>query len=92
MSNPAGKSLKAMARDVREGYLAVNPLFLRAFADEELKGLHAELERCLTDIRAEKFPHRDAGAIRARSVRLQRLYGASMVLRNFARARKIILV
>ena len=91
MANPGGKGLKAIARDVREGYLSVNPLFLKAFTEEDLKGLHAEFEKCLAEIRAEKFPHGDTGAIRARSLRLQRLHGASMVLRNFARAKKIIL-
>ncbi len=92
MANPRGKSLKSIARDVRDGYSAVNPLFLKAFGDDDLKGLHAELEKCLAEIRAEKFPHKDPAAIRERNLGLQRLYGASMVLRNFARAKRIIIV
>ncbi|MDA8326847.1 MAG: hypothetical protein M0033_11600 [Nitrospiraceae bacterium] len=92
MANPRGKSLKSVAHDVREGFVTVNPLFLRPFEVEDLKGLHAEIEKCLTEVRAEKFPHGDMEAIRTRNLRLQRLYGASMILRNFARAKRIILV
>ena len=92
MPNPKGKSFKSIARDVREGFTTVNPLFLKLFEKEGLKEFHSELEKCLSEIRAEKFPHGDMEAIRIRNLRLQRLYGANMVVRNFARARRIILI
>ncbi len=72
--------------------MTVNPLFLKAFETEDLKGLYNELEKCLSEIRGEKFPHGDMESIRTRNLRLQRLYGASMIVRNFARAKRIILV
>ncbi|MDA8091663.1 MAG: hypothetical protein M0Z61_15770 [Nitrospiraceae bacterium] len=92
MGNPRGKSFKATARDVSEGYATVNPIFLKPFEAEDLKGLYSELQKCLSEIRAEQFPHGRIEAIRIRNLRLQRLYGASMVMRNYARAKRIIIL
>ncbi len=91
MGSPRGKSLKSIARDISEGYTSVNPIFLKPFEIEDLKDLYTELEKCLSEIRAEKFPHGQIEAIRVRNLRLQRLYGAAMVIRNFARARRVII-
>jgi hypothetical protein len=49
------------------------------------------LTKVQIEIRAEKFPQGDVQAIRWRNTRLQRLNSASIILRNFARERKIIL-
>ncbi len=91
MGSPRGKSFKSIAQDISEGYATVNPIFLKPFETEDLKGLYAELEKCLTAIRSEKFPHGQIEAIRKRNLMLQRLYGAAMVIRNFARAKRIII-
>jgi len=87
-----GKSLKAIAYDIAEGYVVVNPLFLKPLDNESLKGLHKELSMVQVVIRSEKFPTGDIQAIRGRNTRLQRLNAALMILRNFARERKIILI
>ena len=92
MPNVRGKSLKAIARDISEGYVTVNPIFLKPFDPETLKGLHHEVMKTQTEIRAEKFPFNDVEEIRWRNLRLQRLHSASMVIRNFARERKLTLV
>ncbi len=89
MANVRGKSLKAIIRDIAEGYVAVNPLFLKSFDGETLKDFYGEISRIQNEIRAEKFPHNDIMAIRARNLKLQRLFGATMVIRNFARERRI---
>ncbi len=91
MGNPRGKSFKSTAMDISEGYASVNPIFLKPFETEDLKGLYAELEKCLSEIRAAKFPHGQAEAIRTRNLKMQRLYGAAMVIRNFARAKRVII-
>ena len=44
------------------------------------------------ELRAERFPANDVKAIRMRNLRLQRLYSAQMVIRNFARERRLPLV
>ena len=87
-----GKSLKAIAYDIAEGYVVVNPLFLKPLEEESLRGLHHEIVKIQVEIRGEKFPQGDTRAIRWRNTRLQRLNSASMILKNFARERRIIIV
>lgn len=87
-----GKSHKAIAYDISEGYLTVNPIFLKSLDDESLKGLYNEIRRGQSDIRSEKFPHNDPQLIRWRNMRLQRLHQALIIIKNFARERKVILV
>jgi hypothetical protein len=86
-----GKSLKAITFDVAEGYVVVNPIFLKPLDNDSLKGLYQELMKTQTEIRGEKFPHGDTQAIRWRNTKLQRLYSALMIIKTFARERKIIL-
>ncbi|MBI4691229.1 MAG: hypothetical protein HY754_13345 [Nitrospirae bacterium] len=87
-----GKSLKAVAYDIAEGYIAVNPLFLKPLDVESLTGLYHELLKFQVTIRGEKISYNDMDAVRWRNVRLQRLHSASMILKNFARERRIIIV
>jgi hypothetical protein len=87
-----GKSLKAIAYDIAEGYVVVNPLFLKPLDAESLKGLYHEMVKAQVEIRGEKFPQGDARAIRWRNTKLQRLNSASMILKNFARERRIIII
>lgn len=87
-----GKSLKATAYDIAEGYVVVNPLFLKPLDDESLKGLYQEIMKAQVEIRGDKFPHGDTQAIRWRNTRLQRLNSALMILRNFAREKRVILI
>jgi hypothetical protein len=92
MPSVRGKSLKALLRDVAEGYVAVNPLFLKSFPPEALRDFYQELMKVQIEVRGEKFPAHDVNAIRYRNVRLQRLYSAGMILKNYARERRISLV
>jgi hypothetical protein len=87
-----GKSLKAVAYDISEGYITVNPIFLKSLDDEALKGLYNEAIKAQSEIRAEKFPHNDTQSIRWRNMRLQRLHQAFIIIKNFARERKILIV
>lgn len=87
-----GKSLKAITFDIAEGYVVVNPLFLKPLDNASLTGLYHEIMKTQTVIRSEKFPHSDAKAIRWRNTKLTRLHAASMIIKNFARERRIIIV
>jgi hypothetical protein len=89
MPNVRGKSLKALIRDVAEGYVAVNPLFLKPFDSETLRDFYHEISKVQVEIRSERFPTGDVNAIRERNVKLQRLYSATMVIRNYLRERRI---
>lgn len=92
MPSIRGKSIKATAQDVSEGYVSVNPLFLKSFDSETLKEIYSEIMQVQTEIRADRFPHNDTAAIRWRNTRLQRLHSAAMIIRNFARDRKIRII
>lgn len=92
MPNIRGKSLKAIARDISDGYVTVNPLFLKPFDSENLKELYHEVMKTQAEIRGEKFPFNDVQAIRWRNMQLQRLHTASIIIKNFARDKRIQLV
>lgn len=86
-----GKGLKAVVRDVAEGYVTVNPIFLKSFDTQTLKAFYGEMSKVQVEIRSEKFPTHDIAAIRRRNIRLQRIYSAVMIVRHFAKERKIAL-
>jgi hypothetical protein len=92
MPNVKGKSLKALTLDIAEGYTTVNPIFLKLFEPEQLKEIYKEISITQNDIRAGRFPTNDLTAIRMRNLKLQRLFSASMIIRNFAKERRILLV
>lgn len=87
-----GKSFKAMASDIAEGYAIVNPLFLKPLDAETLKDLFQEILKFEVGIRGEKFPQQDTQAIRMRNMRLQRLHSTKVIIKNFARERRIIII
>lgn len=92
MSNVRGKSLKTIAYDVSDGYTTVNPLFLKPFEPETLKELYHMLLKTQAEIRGEHFPHSDVQAIRMRNLRLQRLHIAAVIIKAFARDKRIVLI
>jgi hypothetical protein len=83
-----GKSMKAVAVDVAEGYVTVNPLFVKKFDKDMVKTLFEHLNKVMTGIRNEKVAFNDSVALRTRNMKLQRLHNAVIVLRNIARERR----
>ena len=83
------KSMKSVAFDVAEGYVAVNPLFLKKFDNDMIKELYENLNRALTAARIEKVALSDQAALRTRNMKLQRLHNAMIILRNTAREKRI---
>lgn len=84
-----GKSIAAVASDIAEGFIFLNPLILKTFPDETYKDLYYQLRKLQTAVRNEKFPSHDQGEIRRRNLRLQRLHQAIIVLQNAARVKKL---
>jgi len=84
-----GKSMKAVAVDVAEGYVSVNPLFLKKFDKDMVKELYENLNKAMTATRNEKLDLTDQAALRMRNMRLQRLHNAMIILRNTAREKRI---
>lgn len=92
MANLRGKSNKALTMDVAEGYVTINPIFLKPFDAETLKEFYHEIDKTQKFLRSDKFPTNDIEAIRMRNLKLQRLYLATVVIRTFARERRIPLI
>ena len=84
-----GKSLKAVAVDVADGMITINPLFLKKFDKEMLKELNEHLSKAMTAARNEKVPLHDPVSLRKRNLKLQRLNNALIILKNIAREKKI---
>lgn len=84
-----GKSMKSVAFDVAEGYISVNPLFLKKFDKVMIKDLFDNLNKALTAARNEKVAISDQSAMRMKNMKLQRLHNAMIILRNTAREKRI---
>ncbi len=84
-----GKSMRVVAIDVAEGYLSVNPLFVKKFDKDMVKELYDHLNKTLTSTRNEKTDFTDQAVLRTRNMKLQRLHNAMIVLRNIAREKRI---
>lgn len=92
MKSIRGKNLTAATHDIYEGFITVNPLFLKGLDAETIVALVREIGKAQRDIRSDRFPHGDIDAIRRRNMKLARLHIAVMVIRTYARTRKIQLV
>ena len=88
MAEPVKRNYKAIVLDIAEGFLTVNPIYLKPFNESALKLLFQALERRQVEIRTEAFPYHNADLIRRRNLRLQRLYTAAMIIKNYAREKR----
>jgi hypothetical protein len=84
-----GKSMRVVAIDVAEGFISVNPLFLKRFDKDMLKELYDHLNKALTGTRNEKIDLTNQVSLRTRNMKLQRLHNAMIIIRNIAREKRI---
>ena len=84
-----GKSMKAVANDVGEGYMTINPLVLKKFDKDMIKELFEHLNKSMNSARNLAVPLNDMIALRQKNMRLQRLHNAIIILRNTAREKRI---
>jgi hypothetical protein len=87
-----GRNLKGLASDIVEGFVIVNPIFLKSFDAEQLKLFYETLQRKQNEMRSEPFPYGQVELIRRRNIRLQRIYSAMSLIKNFARERRIKII
>jgi hypothetical protein len=81
--------MKAVANDVSEGYMTINPLVLKKFDKDMIKDLFEHLNKAMAAARNLAVPLNDMPALRQKNMKLQRLHNAVIILRNFARERRI---
>ena len=84
-----GKSMKAVANDVAEGYMSINPLVLKKFDKDMIKDLFEHLNKAMGVARNLAVPLNDTLALRQKNMRLQRLHNSIIILRNTAREKRI---
>ncbi|HMK61385.1 MAG TPA: hypothetical protein VK452_09630 [Dissulfurispiraceae bacterium] len=84
-----GRNIKSLVSDIVGGFVVINPIFLKPFDAEQLKIFYETLQRKQNEMRAEPFPYGQVELIRNRNIRLQRVYNAISLIKNFARERRI---
>jgi len=84
-----GKSMKAVATDVGDGYMVINPLVLKKFDKDMVKELYEHLNKAMGAARNIAAPLTDILAMRQKNMKLQRLHNAIIILRHTARERRI---
>ncbi len=82
-----GKGLVAVTKDIADGYVTVNPIFLKPLDAEALEALYKQVLKHQGVVRADKFPHGDVRGIRDRNIKLQKLHSALIIIKNFAKER-----
>lgn len=88
-SGVGGKSMKAVANDVAEGYMTINPLVLKKFDKDMIKDLFEHLNKAMGAARNLAVPLTDQIAMRNKNMKLQRIHNAIIILRNTAREKRI---
>ncbi len=79
MATPAWK----VATDVAEGYVMLNPPFLKKYERHEIDALVKEIEKLARDTRGSVVPADDSEANQAKNRRLLRLSQATVVLQSW---------
>jgi hypothetical protein len=88
-SGVGGKSMKAVATDVADGYMTINPLVLKKFDKDMVKDLYEHLNKAMNAARNIAAPLTDIVAMRNKNMKLQRLHNAIIILRNTAREKRM---
>ena len=79
MANPAWK----VAADIAEGYVMLNPPFLKKYERHEVDTLLKEIEKLSRDLRGLVVSADDAEGNQAKNRKLLRLSQANVVLQNW---------
>jgi len=86
-----GKNMESVAGEIADGFVFVSPIFLKKFSPDIIKKLLTAINKTMILVRNSKFPTGDIEGIKKRNMKLSRLNNASMVIKNFAKERRMIL-
>ena len=82
MGNFLGGSAYAMARQIAEGFMLVSQTTLRRLTRHDLTQLQLEIQKILTDERANQPAPDDVKALQARNRKISRISNASQVIQG----------
>ena len=80
---------KGLALDISEGYFSLTPPILKKFTPPELKTINQNLNLVLRETRSEAVDTGNVETIRHKSLRIQRLNQALMILSNYCKHQRI---
>ncbi|MFQ3574143.1 MAG: hypothetical protein SNJ53_05870 [Thermodesulfovibrionales bacterium] len=83
------RNLKGVVSDIVEGFITVNPLYLKGLRNEEIKALYELIVRKQQEIRTETISISDIASIRGKNMRLQRVQTALNTITHYLRTKKI---
>jgi hypothetical protein len=83
-----GKNIEFVARDIADGYVFVNPIYMKRFTPDLTKKLLAAINKSMVMIRNERFPTGDIDGIKRRNMRLSRLNNANTIIKHYAKERR----
>ncbi len=83
MTNFAGGSAFAMARDIAEGYVLVSERTFRKMSAAQMNQLTHEVDRHMRELRGEAGVQEGSAALQARQRKIIRLRNALTVMRSF---------
>jgi hypothetical protein len=81
----------ALAKEIADGYVFVNPIFFKKFQESDYKELHYNLVKVQKIVRAETPDLKDHMSVRQRNMRLQRLNNSMVVLKHQCKLMKVLL-
>ena len=80
---------KGLARDISEGFFALTPPILKKFTPPDLKTINQNLNLVLRETRSEGVDTGDVDTIRRKSLRIQRLNQALVILTTYCKQHRI---
>lgn len=89
MSSEGLKNLKGVVSDIVDGFITVNPLYLKKFKTDELTALYQLINRKQLEIRTEIVSLNDIASIRIKNMRLQRINTAINTISYYLKSKKI---
>ena len=81
----------SVAKEIADGFLFVNPIFLKKFQESDYKDLYYNLIKVQKLVRSEAPDLKDFQAVRQRNMRLQRINSSLMVIKHQCKTKKILL-
>ncbi len=86
---PISGSPKKMAQDIADGYMSLSPPMLKTYTAADLKTVLANLGMVARELRQEQVPQEDVMAVKAKNMKLSRLNQAEVVIRAYAKKKRI---
>jgi len=80
---------KSLAMDIADGFASLSPATMRRYTPPDIKIIHSNLNLVLREVRGEVILPEDQAAIKKKSLRIQRINQALLLLSNYCRSQRI---